>query len=67
MYIKRILLYTIYAGLPVGILAETIKRQKLLTIFSLTEKVEKVLQSIFGTLVRRSPLSQEGMVETSQE
>lgn len=49
-----------------GDLAETIKvkRQKLLTIFSLTEKV---LQAIFGTLVRRSPLSQEGMVGASQE
>lgn len=60
MWQKRILLNTIYAGLPVGwgggILAETIKVkiQKLLTIFSLTEKV---LQAIFGTLVRRSPLS----------
>lgn len=67
---KRFLLNTIYAGLPVGgILAETIKvkRQKLLTIFSLTEKVEKVLQAIVGTLVRRSPLSQEGMVGASQE
>lgn len=45
MCFKHILLYTIYAGLQVGILAETnkVKRQKLLTIFSLTEKVEKVL------------------------